>query len=665
MSGVVGYWGYSSQDLTEAVFAAFTHSLAHRGPDGFGIEHFPEARLWLGHRRLAIVDLSVRGRQPMSYAEGRYWLTYNGEVYNYLEVREELRGLGHRFVSDSDSEVILAAYAQWGPECQLRFNGMWAFAIWDAQERRLFLSRDRFGLKPLLYSNHAGAFVFASELKAFLSLPWIDGAFDPESLADTLANIKEQEASPYTLLPGVRRLLAGHAMSVEANGRMRINAWWNTLDHLPRLPANLDEQVEGFRALFFDACRLRLRSAVPFGIEQSGGLDSSAIACTVASLTRNSTSQDSQKSPQRAFVASFPGTPYDESEYARIVINDTGMLPYFENIDDNQALKHIEQVIFDHEIIWGFPRVASWILYRAMRRNGVRMALSGMGADSLFGSDPDDIEVELEAAAARFDFRRYQDLRRILSGANEGAVGETRGLIKLLLIWLNLLEPLRAARGRLRVPQSTQRDACYNRDIQLATRMVGARTSSGIRSQIDAQTCDPRIKDMSPSRAYHYRDFHFGVLSLLAKPDRASMAHGIEARMPFMDWRLVAYVFALPENSRNGGGYSKRLLRLAMDGLVPDTVRLNINKTPFVGPRNEWAHGALKPWLLDLCASRSFQECAAWDGSLVRKIVEQGLRAELSLLPVWPFLQAYVLQREFVARASVRPGTNRIVSVDQ
>ena len=131
MSGVVGYWGYSSQDLTEAVFAAFTHSLAHRGPDGFGIEHFTEARLWLGHRRLAIVDLSVRGRQPMSYAEGRYWLTYNGVVYNYLEVREELRGLGHRFVSDSDSEVILAAYAQWGPECQLRFNGMWAFAIWD------------------------------------------------------------------------------------------------------------------------------------------------------------------------------------------------------------------------------------------------------------------------------------------------------------------------------------------------------------------------------------------------------------------------------------------------------------------------------------------------------------------------------------------------------
>jgi asparagine synthase (glutamine-hydrolysing) len=136
MSGIVGYWAYSSHDLAEAEFAAFTHSLAHRGPDGFGIEHFPETRLWLGHRRLAILDLSERARQPMSYAEGRYWLTYNGEVYNYVELRKELRGLGHRFVSDSDSEVILAAFAQWGPRCLLRFNGMWAFAIWDAREHQ-------------------------------------------------------------------------------------------------------------------------------------------------------------------------------------------------------------------------------------------------------------------------------------------------------------------------------------------------------------------------------------------------------------------------------------------------------------------------------------------------------------------------------------------------
>ena len=270
MSGVTGYWAYSSQDVAETVFAAFTHSLAHRGPDGFGIEHFPEARLWLGHRRLGILDVSERARQPASYADGRYWLTYNGEIYNSLELREELRGLGHRFVCASDSEVILAAYAEWGRDCQFRFNGMWAFALWDAHDRRLFLSRDRFGIKPLFYSLHGGAISFASELKAYLVLPWIDGAFDPDVLAQTLVDIVGQEAIPCTLLPKVDRLPAAHWMQIERDGRVHIEAWWNTDDHLPEVPKSLGAQVDGFRSLFFDACRLRLRGEGPLAIEQSG-----------------------------------------------------------------------------------------------------------------------------------------------------------------------------------------------------------------------------------------------------------------------------------------------------------------------------------------------------------------------------------------------------------
>ena len=180
MCGITGYWGYARADLARDTFEAFTHSLAHRGPDDFAIEHWPDARLWLGHRRLAIIDLSDRARQPLSYGNGRYWITYNGEIYNYLELRRELTGLGHRFVSDSDTEVVAAAYAQWGADCQLRFNGMWAFAIWDARDHQLFISRDRFGVKPLHYSLHNGAIAFASELKAFLTLPWIDGGFDVE-----------------------------------------------------------------------------------------------------------------------------------------------------------------------------------------------------------------------------------------------------------------------------------------------------------------------------------------------------------------------------------------------------------------------------------------------------------------------------------------------------
>jgi asparagine synthase (glutamine-hydrolysing) len=188
-----------ANDIAPASFAACTHSLAHRGPDGFAIEHYADGRLWLGHRRLAIIDLSEKGRQPLSYANGRYWITYNGEVYNYAELRAQLSALGHRFVSDTDTEVIVAAYAQWGPECQLRFNEMWALAIWDNQNRKLFHSRDRFGVKPLHYTFHNGAVAFASELKAFLALPWVDGSFDLEILSETLTNLNGHEGVEYTL----------------------------------------------------------------------------------------------------------------------------------------------------------------------------------------------------------------------------------------------------------------------------------------------------------------------------------------------------------------------------------------------------------------------------------------------------------------------------------
>jgi asparagine synthase (glutamine-hydrolysing) len=656
MCGVVGYWGYSSQDLSESVFAAFTHSLAHRGPDGFGIEHFPEARLWLGHRRLAIVDLSERARQPMSYAEGRYWLTYNGEVYNYLELREELRGLGHRFVSHSDSEVILAAYAQWGPECQLRFNGMWAFAIWDARDRRLFLSRDRFGIKPLHYCHHAGAIAFASEVKAFLTLPWIDGAFDPEILAETLANIDGCEASPYTLLPGVRRLPAGHAMLVEADGRVQINAWWNTLDHLPRPRASLNDQAEEFRALLFDACRLRLRSDVPLATALSGGLDSSAIACTLAELGRRGAVEGAPKDWQRAFVACFPGTPYDERQYAKAVVDHTGIVPHYLDIDDHKALSDIEKVIFDQEAIYWFASVGPWALYRAMRTAGIRVSIDGHGSDELIGGYISIVKRAIEAAGVSLELRRYLDLRRVLAGLIGGpevsGYGSPLGALRLWsreqLARLRLLEPARAMVAGFRsLPMRVHGSTAASDSAveQLLPHYDGP-------NRLYYGAADARVTGMSPLQATLFTNFHGTSLpNLLCNFDRASMSHGIEVRIPFMDWRLVTYCFALPETSKIGGGYTKRVLREAMRGLLPESIRLRTKKIGFVTPTEVWTRGALKPWLLDLSASRSFIENSVWNGPAARAAVERAVDGKASIGPVWPILNAYVLEQSFKARA--------------
>jgi len=664
MSGIAGYWGYSTEDLPQATFAAFTHSLAHRGPDGFGIEHFPEARLWLGHRRLAVLDLSDRSRQPMAYGEGRYWLTYNGEIYNYIELREELRSLGHRFISASDSEVILTAYAQWGQDCLLRFNGMWAFAIWDSRDRRLFLSRDRFGIKPLHYSLHAGAIAFASELKAFLTLPWIDGAFDPEVLAETLTDFEGKEASPYTLLPLVRRLPAGHSMLIEADGGVRIQAWWNTLDHLPRPEATLHEQVEEFRTLFFDACRLNLRSDVPLATQQSGGLDSSAIACTVAELGRRGVAECATKDRQRAFVVCFTGTPYNERSYARMVIDHTGMEPHYVNIGDRQALDNIEKVIIDQETIFRFPCVESWMLYRAMRDAGVRVSLNGVGSDALLCSDPEDIEAVFEEAASRLDLRRYWELRQILRGlvggnlniARATMLGEFRWFARRELKRLRLLEPLRAVRARCQLLQRQLRFHMPSDDLAVMRPMGPLLRPYTSPRRLFDQTADAHTANISPLQKKHFTHFHVNNATLLHNLDRTSMAHGVEVRTPFMDWRLVTYGFALPDTSRNGGGYTKRVLRLAMEGLMPDPIRLRTSKTAFIPPLDDWSRGALKPWLLDLCASRSFLESVIWNGPAARAVVERAVVGLTSIVPVWPILQAHVLERAFIARARETTG---------
>jgi len=398
MCGITGYWGYAGADLARNAFETFTHSLAHRGPDDFAIEHWPDAHLWLGHRRLAIIDLSDHARQPLSYGNGRYWITYNGEIYNYLELREELTHLGHRFVSTGDTEVVVAAYAQWGADCQLRFNGMWAFAIWDARDQQLFISRDRFGVKPLHFSLHNGAIAFASELKAFLTLPWIDGGFDVEILSETLTNIAGQASSTYTLLKEVRQLQAGHAMLVSRDGRVCMTRWWNTLDHLPTIGTDLQQHADEFRQLFFDSCRVRLRSDVPLATALSGGIDSSAIACTISELGRLGKAALAPRDWQRAFVACFTDTPHDEQNYARAIVQHTGMIAHYERVDEATAVKNIERAIFDIEGIFTHPAVGTWMIYRAMRANGMRVSLDGQGADELLAGYEHFVETALDAA---------------------------------------------------------------------------------------------------------------------------------------------------------------------------------------------------------------------------------------------------------------------------
>ena len=240
MCGIAGIWNLNNQPIDKNDLLQFTNSLTHRGPDGYGIFLDPDETIGLGHRRLAILDLSEKGKQPMSYGDGRYWITYNGEIYNFLEIRNQLEKLGHHFHTQTDTEVILAAYVEWGHKCQFALNGMWAFAIWDRLEKVLFLSRDRFGVKPFYFYQTNQQFSFASEMKAFLSLKGFQAKVDYDVMAAALASSWNIESQERCLFSRVKRLLPGHYAIVTPE-KLDIQRWWNTLENLPEIPQTYHE----------------------------------------------------------------------------------------------------------------------------------------------------------------------------------------------------------------------------------------------------------------------------------------------------------------------------------------------------------------------------------------------------------------------------------------
>lgn len=331
----------------------------------------------------------------MSYADNRYWIVFNGEIYNFIEIRRDLEAKKYRFISDSDTEVILAAYFEWGTDCLGKFNGMWAFAIWDDREKSLFLARDRFGIKPLYYHISNDTFAFSSEMKGlFPILPEIRP--NPVAMEKAKNNMFSYESTEDCLVEGIKRFPAG-AYGIYENNRLIIKRWWNTLDHLVLVSNRFEEQVEQFRELFLDACRIRMRSDVPIGTCLSGGLDSSAVACSMSHLSGLSTDRQS-KDWQHAFVATFPGSPIDEKKYARQVAEYCGLKVDYINIDPLAVINKIDQLLYKFEELYLTSPIPFMLTYSRVREGGVTVTLDGHGADELFGGYPQSIVTAIQDA---------------------------------------------------------------------------------------------------------------------------------------------------------------------------------------------------------------------------------------------------------------------------
>lgn len=602
MCGIFGLLQATPFDAGE--LAEVSRRLAHRGPDGEGFlvctadgavplagpdtpatvlasrtAFAPRARVGdaalraggvvLGHRRLAILDVSPMGHQPMAAPGGRHWLTYNGEIYNFVELREELARLGHAFVGHSDSEVILAAYAEWGPACQDRFVGMWAFAVLDIEARTLFLSRDRFGIKPLYLYAAGGRLAFASEIKAFGALRGWRARANKHRLGDFLVwNLSDHAVE--TMFAGVTQLMPGHCAQVDvgalfvgqpAPSRVDAVRWY---EPTPANPLDRDGGAEALRATLDDAVRLHLRSDVPVGSCLSGGLDSSAIVCLMA----RALAAAGGGSP-RTFTARSRDAGFDESMYAAAVVRATGASPHTVTPDPGRLFEVLDRIVWHQdEPFLGTSIFAQWLVFERAREAGVPVVLDGQGADEILGGYRGFYGAYLAglARAGRVGAwaREVRHLRREIGFSPLRSAGYTAAYLTPRLV---------AAVGR--IDRRAYSDRGWLRPAERGAFRTDPFLAAGGRAA--------SVREMSLAQITATN-----LPMLLHWEDRNSMAFSVEARVPFLDHRVVELCLALSDADKVGGGVSKGVLRRAMRGIVPDLVLDRRDKMGFVTAEPLW-----------------------------------------------------------------------------
>ena len=595
----------------------------HRGPDGGGQWQgliSSDRELLLGHRRLSILDLSDAGAQPMADATGRFVITYNGEIYNYIEIRQELHGLGVSFRSHSDTEVVVEAYKQWGASCLDRFNGMFAFALYDSVRGVLFCARDRYGEKPFLFSFGKGFFAFASEYKALLQHPGIPLEVDEWRLLRAAHNASTGlDADRQTVFKTVEQLLPGEAMEVDVKTlQHRIWRYWQIQARPLREDANEQEVFAEFRELLTDAVRLRLRSDVPVGSCLSGGLDSSAIVCIVRKLLGDD-------APYNTFTGRFPGTPADEWSYAEQVVEATGVRSHVTEPTVARFMAELPQFMWYNELpVGSSSQFAQWCVFELAKEHGVTVLLDGQGADETLGGYEQYFALYVEA------LREWGDTARL---AEE--------LPKIRARYPLALTP--AARGlRDRLPFRF-RHWLSNRFGIGSSLLYGL--GADVAERVARQNALLRKPGLDPlANALEQDSFGRYLTTLLRYGDRNSMAHSREVRLPFCDHRIAEFVFRLPPQLLMGEVQTKRLLRESMRGILPEGIRTRWNKQGFRPPQDLWFQSpAFLRLVHDTLGSRSFRESPYWISGWWQKALERVEQGQLGL--GWTIWHPFILEQ--------------------
>jgi asparagine synthase (glutamine-hydrolysing) len=648
MCGITGLWNLDPHRwIAPALVQTMTTTLRHRGPDdeGYLFANPQTGALLLaggattdpalqlpavqtlhgatgynfafGFRRLAILDLSPAGHQPMSTVDGRYWMVYNGEIYNYRELRTELGTLGCSFRSGTDTEVILNAYAMWGEGCLGRFNGMWAFALWDTVTQRLFCARDRFGVKPFYYLWDGARFAFASEIKALLHLP--DVVWQPnDALIFDYLRYGRTDHTLETFFQQIHQLSPGHTLTVDATGHPAVRPFY-TLDlDQPLLDITSEQAAARFSELFEDAVRLRLRSDVPVGTCLSGGLDSSSIVCVANRLLQHDQSDAARSmgERQKTFSSCYEDPRFDERQFIKTVLDQTGAEANYTFPSGEKLLEVLPRLVWHQdEPFGGLSIYAQWCVMELAAARGVTVLLDGQGGDEL-----------LAGYHPCFDYFWGGLLRR----------GQ----------WTELGRELRAYQQQYGAPLPylalrTVRPFAPVNLQGIARRWE--RGSLGIAPEFERfyseRTYEFIERGTDPLRGYLGQLIRYSIPMLLRFEDRNSMAHSIEARVPFLDYRLVEYAFSLPPEQKIHRATTKVVLRKAMQGVLPEAVRGRKDKMGFVAPERVWLANELRSWIEELVHSPSFNDRPYFDTTQIKQALADHVagRRDLSKL-AWRWL---------------------------
>ena len=627
MCGIAGTIFGSELERRSSV-KAMTDALKHRGPDDYGI--WSDEHCTLGHRRLSIIDLSEAGRQPMSSIDGTVWITQNGEIYNYLSLRRELENSGHQFRTQTDTEVLIAAYQQWGIECVNHLRGMFAFGLWDKSKQKFFLARDRVGKKPLFYTTVGNRFLFASELQGLLADPKVPREVNMAAIDSYLA--WGYIPAPQTGFSRIYKLPPAHWLEVDvASGKCepRIQRYWK-LNHSSKQNLSESDAADALREKLTEAVKLRMISDVPLGAFLSGGIDSSIVVGLMAKLSTT---------PVKTFSIGFEEDEYNELDHARRIANRWNT-DHHEMMVRPDALSILPKLVRHYGEPYGDSSCIPTFYVSQITRSHVTVALNGDGGDESFAGYERYLGNKLADSFQKIPGNRIPiKVAQKLLPDSVNPKSRVRSLKRFLSA--AILPPARRYGQWIGVFCEEEKDRLYTADFKA--------TRNGNRPNQWFDSLFASAKDLDPIDAAMAVDIDsYLPYDLLVKVDITSMSNALEARSPFLDHEVMELAASLPVNLKLKQGNAKYLLKHAFADLLPPE-NVNRRKMGFGVPVGKWFRGELSAFLKDSLLSKEARERGYFDPAEVTRMVQDHLRGSADYGPsLWNLLMLELWHKEFI-----------------